>query len=401
MKMNILQMTTYDVDKPDHGGKLRCHHIRRALRQHFDVQTLSFEWGDGFDASTMCVMLDKARWETIGIDVPLSDWGICTYLEKDNACYQKVCSLLSEYAPDVILLEQPFLWPLLERLMQDAVIPTDVKLIYSSHNIEIGMKRKIYKDFYAPDVAFRYVEYVDSMEKAAILTCTAAMAVSSVDAAYVNAFSPGKPVRVFLNGHVQPAPTPEDEKWEARFAAQRNNWVYVASWHPPNINGLRDLVMALARYSDSMEGIVLWVLGGVGNGLKATTPGFRQEDYPWLRILGLVSGDDIESAILSSSGVVLPIWEGGGSNLKTAQALLSEKCVLGSEFSFRGFEHCAQEPGVMLAPDADGLAKLLVTTAPQALYPRSDNVQALKWERILESLPAFIHETVCADSGTH
>lgn len=399
--MKILQMSTYNVDKPDHGGKLRCHHIRRVLRQHFDVQTLSFEWGDGFDASTMCVMLDKARWETIGIDGMLADWGICTYFEKDNACYEKVCVLLREYAPDAILLEHPFLWPLIERFMQDAVIPSNIKLIYSSHNIEIGMKRKIYQDLYAPDVAARYTEYVDGIEKAAIRSCSAAMVVSSQDAAYVNALATGKPVRVFPNGHTQPAPTPEDDKWQARFAAQGNNWVYVASWHPPNINGLRDLVMALARHADSREGIVLWVLGGVGNGLEATTPGFRLEDYPWLRILGPVSGDDIESAILSSSGVVLPIWEGGGSNLKTAQALLSGKCVLGSEFSFRGFEHCAQEPGVMLAPDAESLAKLLVTTAPQALYARSDNVQALIWERTLESLPAFIHETVYADSGTH
>lgn len=399
--MKILQMTTYNVDKPDHGGKLRCHHIRRALRQHFDVQTLSFEWGDDFDASTMCIMLDKAHWETIGIDGPLSDWGICNYFEKENACYKKVCALLREYAADVILLEQPFLWPLLERLMREAVIRSDVKLIYSSHNIEIGMKQKIYRDIYAPDVALRHAEYVDRMEKAAILTCSAAMAVSLTDAAYVNALAPGTPVRVFLNGHTQPAPTPEDEKWKARFADQEANWVYVASWHPPNINGLRDLVMALVRHADSMGEIALWVLGGVGNGLEATTPGFRSEDYPWVRIIGPVSGDDIESALLSSSGVVLPIWEGGGSNLKTAQALLSGKCVLGSEFSFRGFEHCAQEPGVMLAPDAEGLAKLLVTTAPQALYARSDNVQALKWERILESLPAFINETVCANSGTH
>lgn len=399
--MKILQMATYNVDKPDHGGKLRCHHIRRVLRQHFDVQTLSFEWGDGFDASTMCVMLDEARGKAIGIDGPLSDWGICTYLEKEKVCYQKVCALLSEYAPDVILLEQPFLWPLLERLMQDAVIPTDVKLIYSSHNIEIGMKRKIYQDLYSVEVAVRHTEYVDRMEKAAIHTCLAAMAVSSADAAYVNAIAPEKPVRVFLNGHTQPTSTPEDEKWEARFATQEANWVYVASWHPPNINGLRDLVMALACYSsESMDGLALWVLGGVGDGLKATVPGFRQEDYPWLHILGPVSGDDIESAILSSSGVVLPIWEGGGSNLKTAQALLSGKCVLGSEFSFRGFEHCAHEPGVMLAPDAEGLAKLLVTTSPsQMLYGRSDNVQKLKWERILESLPVFIHATVCAVSG--
>jgi hypothetical protein len=112
-----------------------------------------------------------------------------------------------------------------------------------------------------------------------------------------------------------------------------------------------------------------------------------------------VSGDDIESAILASSGVVLPIWEGGGSNLKTAQALLSNKCVVGSEFSFRGFEQCADEPGVFLAEQAEDLAKLLLSTTPQSSYFRGDNVQALKWERILDPLPRFIYETVFANKG--
>lgn len=392
--MKILQMTTYNVDEMDHGGKLRCHHIRRVLRQHFNVQTLSFGWGALEDVSTMSVILDQAQWEKFGIDGPISDWGICIYLEKDNACYQKLCVLIHDYKPDVILLEQPFLLPLLKRFIQDSVVHSNIKLIYSSHNIEIGMKKKIYEDLYAPEVADRYSNYVDGMEKEAIYLCTAAMAVSFTDAAYVEAISPGKPVRVLFNGHSQPSPTPEDQKWEELFASHANNWVYVASWHPPNINGLRDFVMALKSHLDSMDSHVLWVLGGVGPGLEATTPEFKQEDYPWLRILGPVSGDDIESAILASSGVVLPIWEGGGSNLKTAQALLSNKCVIGSEFSFRGFEQCANEPGVLLAQRAEDLAKILVSATPQSLYARGDNVHALKWERILEPLPGFINETV-------
>jgi hypothetical protein len=397
--MKILQMTTYNVDKLDHGGKLRCHHIRRALRQFFDVQTLSFEWGNSVDVSTIQVILDQSYWGDFGIDGPLSDWGICTYLDKDTACYQKVCSLVREYKPQVILLEQPFLWPLIERFIRDEVLGSDVKLIYSSHNIEIGMKRKIYNDLYSVELADRYAEYVDGMEKASIRSCNVAMAVSQTDAAYVEALAPGKPVRVFLNGHSQPSSTSEDDKWRARFTDHANNWVYVASWHPPNINGLRDLVMELAKRSDSISSNVLWVFGGVGLGLQATTPGFKQEDYPWLRIMGPVGGDDIESAILASSGVVLPIWEGGGSNLKTAQALLSKKCVIGSEFSFRGFEQCADEPGVFLAEQAEELAKLLLSTTPQSSYLRGDNVQALKWERILDSLPGFIYETVCANKS--
>lgn len=396
--MRILQVTTYDVERPDHGGKLRSHQIRRSLRKRFDVQTLSFEWSDHVDTSTLAVKLDQAHWDACGIDGTLSDWGICSFLETDEACYRQVRALIGRYEPDAVLIEQPFLWPLIERFLCDGVLGHGARVIYSSHNVEIDMKRKIYQDTYPPDVASRHVAHVDAIERGVIRACSAAIAVSASDAAYVAEICPEKPLRVYFNGHSRLVSTAEDCKWQARFASQSRNWVYVASWHPPNINGLRDLVGALATLGNRND-CALWVLGSVGNGLEATTPGFDATAYPWLHIVGPVSGEDIDSAILCSSGVVLPVWEGGGSNLKTAQALLSGKCVLGSEFSFRGFEHCMEEAGVSLTRDADGLARLVVNTIPQANYARSGNVHALEWESILESLPGFIQEVVFQDDG--
>ena len=148
-----------------------------------------------------------------------------------------------------------------------------------------------------------------------------------------------------------------------------------------------------------MKNKALWVLGSVGSCFLGEAVDFRQEDFPWLHILGPVSSDDITSAIMCSSGVILPLWEGGGSNLKTAQALLSGKCVLGSNFSFRGFEHFSNEPGVSLAPDAGGLARLLVEAHPLKKYSRTESVKLLTWEYVLETLPTFIHDVVVQDDG--
>lgn len=390
--MKILQMTTYGVDFPDHGGKLRSHHIRKALRTTFDVQTLSFEWHDIENADSLSATLNKSRWSEFGIDGMLSDWGICTYLEKDEKFYARVCEHVRSYSPDVILLEQPFLWPLVERFLQDGVVSAATKVIYSSHNVEVVMKRKIYQDLYSSDLALHYTSYVDRIEQGVIKACSAGIAVSEKDANYINEISPETPVRVYLNGHSLLSSSPEDEKWRARFATQDKNWVFVGSWHPPNINGLSDLVSALAELEGGVGSMALWVLGSAGNGLLATVEGFCAENYPWLKIMGPVSSDDIESAILCSNGVVLPVWEGGGSNLKTAQALLSGKCVLGANFSFRGFEHCVDEPGVFLADDADRLASLMIDTNPADRYVRGDAVRALEWECVLKTLPGFVNE---------
>lgn len=386
-------MTTYDIEQPDHGGKLRSHHIRRSLRTSFDVETLSFEWQDKDDASTFAIKLNQQRWSEFGINGIICDWGINLYLDNVDHLYKQICTHIEKFNPDVIMLEQPFLWPLAKKLSNDKVLSGDIKIIYSSHNIEFSMKHQVYQESFLPEVAIKYAEYVDNIERNVIKECDGALAVSSLDADYITEVSLNARVKIYANGHSRPIHGVEDNKWEARFSDRDINWVYVGSWHPPNINGLRDLVLALSRIKEE-KNFALWVLGGVGNALIATTPDFDIADYPWLKITGLVSAEDIDSAILCSNGVVLPVWEGGGSNLKTSQALLSSKCILGAEFSFRSFEKYAHENGVFLVKDADNLAQLLNTIHPDQCYDRSKEVDALEWEGVLQSLPDYIHEIV-------
>lgn len=388
--MKILQITTYDIENPDHGGKIRSHYIRKSLRRKYEIETLSFEWRDAEDCSSLCAFLDQARWPMLGIEGVTCDWGIFTYLEKTSEAFATVAQNVRLFAPDVLLVEQPFLWPLAEKFLAQGVVSPSIKVIYSSHNIEVGMKCKIYSDVLSEEKAQQYTTYVDEMERGIIKSCVGALAVSVKDAEYIHELAPDTPVRVFLNGHTGPVATDVDTLWRAKFASRKTNFVFVGSWHPPNINGLKQLVEAMPTNIPSAS-FALWVLGNVGNGLKAI-PGFDVNRYPWLHLMGPVEARDIDAAILHASGVVLPIWEGGGSNLKTAQALLSGKCVLGSEFSFRGFEHCAHEPGVFLANDAVGLACLLTETEPEITYVRSAAVKGLEWDTILEPLPAYFAE---------
>jgi FkbM family methyltransferase len=398
-RSKILQMTTYSLDNPDHGGKLRSYHIRQVLRARFDVQTLSFQWEEYSDSSTKSVVLDSRKRGTLGIDGVTSDFGINTYLDAEANCYLQVCNLVRDYSPDAIILEQPFLWPLIERFIHDGIIHREIKLIYSSHNIESDIKREIYKKYYPAIIGTKYAAYVDAVEKAAIRGCSGAIAVTSSDAAYMLDVCSNKRITVYANGHSRLGATSEDEKWRNHFVVQERNWVFVGSCHPPNINGLRDLLAALKLRDDSMSDVALWVLGSVGNCFLNEAVNFRQKDFPWLHIVGPMTNDDITSAIMCSSGIILPIWEGGGSNLKTAQALLSGKCVLGSDFSFRGFEHFRNEAGVSLTSDAGGLARLLIETHPLKHYPRTESVSSLEWECILETLPEFVHDLVVQDDG--
>ncbi|MET4759013.1 hypothetical protein [Endozoicomonas sp. NE40] len=307
--MKILQMTTYDLEQPNHGGKLRSYHIRQKLRESFDVETLSFEWDNRNNYETFQVTLDQGKWEELDLNGLLIDWGICTYLEYYNELYTHVMANVKSYDPDVIFLEQPFLWPLVKRLMVDKVVSPNTKIIYSSHNIEVGMKQKIYFDAFPTKVAQAYTDRVDTMEREVITSAHAALAVSKNDSDYISELAPNISVRVFPNGNSKPVNNEQTQKWQKIFSYSECNWVFIGSWHPPNINGLRSLLEAMPDDVDSTR-LSLFVLGGAGDGLLSMK-GFCQEKYPYLNILGPVSGDDIDAAIMNSSGIV-PTGLGGG-----------------------------------------------------------------------------------------
>ncbi|GHU37435.1 hypothetical protein AGMMS50256_35380 [Betaproteobacteria bacterium] len=385
----ILQLTTYDIETPNHGGKIRAHQIRRSLRSKFHVETLSFEWSQKDDASSFSVQLNTSRYITEVGNGLLSDWGICQYLDTYPDITEKIFAKIKNYCPDILFVEQPFLWSFVENLIRSGAVPADIFIVYSSHNIESDLKRKIYFDNFQEQDAIRYLDYVDSIEKAIISRSDVVLAVSETDAAYIKEFNRDVPIRVYANGHSRPRLFGAKTEWIKKFRAggAGPNWVFVGSYHPPNINGLRDFLAAIPPDFDT-DKFALWVLGGAGDGLKAM-PGFDPLAYPCLHIAGPVSDEDIDSAINTATGILLPIWEGSGSNLKTAQALLSGKCVVATRYAFRGFEHYLNEPGVFTADRAVDLVNLAMTPHLETEYIRERASVELSWDNVLETLPIF------------
>jgi hypothetical protein len=387
--MKILQITTYDLDKRDHGGRLRAFHIRDILRRQNNVQTLCFDWGDVEDFSSLKVVLDRSKWSQLGIDRLRHDWAINLYLDNNEKVFNNIANQVGNFAPDMLLLEGPFLWPMVQRLLSVGALSASTPVIYSSQNIEVALKSKIYNDSYPNNIANRYTQIVDEIEKGIINYCSASLAVSENDAAYIRDLCPEKPLKIYLNGHTPPQLNQKSEKWRTLFSTYKTNWVFVASRHVPNVNGLLCLIEAMpAKVSD--HSFALWVFGEVGSALLERT-GFKHSHYPWVQILGHMDSQDIDAAILESTGLTLPIWEGGGSNLKTAQALLSGKCIIGSKFSFRGFEQFTQENGVRLEDSPNELAQALLDTgSTQMNYVRGQRVNELEWSTVLATLPQFM-----------
>lgn len=386
----ILQMTTYPIDKPDHGGKLRSHNIRKVLRKDFDVQTLSFDIQENESIDDLKVILSSQQISKVVGHYYFYDWGINNYLV-NTQLKQTIFENVKKFNPDIVLAEQGFLWPLIKEMMAEGILKKDIFIIYSSQNIEYQMKEEIYQDTFDGEELENYVTHVKNMEYDIIRSSDMILAVSNYDKNYIQNIVPQTPVYLYRNGHNGIETDIQKDEWLKKFKSSKRNFVYIASWHGPNINGLYKLVENGLLELDSKE-VSIWILGSVGPGLLQTKNIVLEEDSP-LKIIGPTESDDIDGAILASTGIVLPIWEGGGSNLKTAQALLSGRKIIASNFAFRGFEEFLDEKELYISDEPKTLIEYMLNMETE--YDdivRDNSINGLLWDNLLSSLSDTINK---------
>jgi glycosyltransferase involved in cell wall biosynthesis len=128
--------------------------------------------------------------------------------------------------------------------------------------------------------------------------------------------------------------------------------LFVSSAHPPNARGFIDL--AERAQGHPLRGGELLICGKVGPMIQASTGLLRTgRILDHARILGWVDATLLEALYAASHVVILPKTHGGGSNLKTAEALASGRPVVATRKAFIGFERFIHLPGVFVTEEPD------------------------------------------------
>ncbi|WP_131120343.1 glycosyltransferase family 4 protein [Lichenihabitans psoromatis] len=119
-----------------------------------------------------------------------------------------------------------------------------------------------------------------------------------------------------------------------------------------------------------------------------------------LILLGEIDHAGKQAAFTAADVAILPITAGRGSNLKTAEALLSHLPIVATRSAFRGFEPLMNEPGVEVVDDTDyaGFQNAIAKLTASCREPpgrRSERVDALcTWagqtERFLPQFEAWL-----------
>lgn len=398
----MLILGPWPTGKLLNGGQMRCAAIADAYRQdkHI-VQVTGFYDPTNTPAGNIAaddIKLMPGVGDIMSQGAAQSRWEAVAMAPDSIAAFRQK---IKDFLPDVLQFEEPALWPVVRRLLQEGELD-GVAVIHSSYNFETLAWQDLRTA--GAEVDDAAIAYVASIEKEIAQECDLIAAVSEED---VQAFSRLGAASVVLaaNGTEGVTGSPAVNVLRCYLANQAPYALFVSSAHPPNAYGM--VALAAQCTSRPVRHGEIVVCGGVG-GLMRQSPRFRQASavLEGARYLGWVDTDLRNALYSEASVIVLPKVLGGGSNLKTAEALISGRPIVATALAFRGFEDCADWPGVHIEDDADqfwAVADDFLSGVRRAPIRSGDALNRLRWTECLKPLVAATERVVASGNlrSTH
>lgn len=364
----VVQLTTYPLRSPRHGGQLRCAAIRARYRDSgIDVRTIAVMHEDTYRG--------ERESDDIGLPAAFPGWNAALSrftdlqtgdaLAGDGRAFREFASRMAQARPDAIQLEQPWLYPAVRRWL-DECVPRDAArplLVYSSQNIEWKLKRDEMPAGFADARAYaREIARVEALERAVIAAADLVVACTDEELAELRAIDASPTRRAWVTARNAIAPFAFDAERVAameRRLGLRRYPLFVGSAHPPNVEGFWQMLAPSLAFLRPGEKIV--VAGGVGHVLRQHRRfvAWSGINEPRLAVLGEVPHEDLVALLGGAGAILLPITTGGGSNLKTAEAIYSGRPVLATPHALRGYGDARHWPTITVAAEADAFRRAL------------------------------------------
>lgn len=243
-----------------------------------------------------------------------------------------------DYIPDAIIFDHPWLWTEAKRLKEKY---PETKIIHASHNLEWKVKQSLLADLSDPWKT-QAIDIVRNAEEEIAKEADLIVAIKKDEADWFIA-NGAENVIVANNG---------TNSFPQEIESQKTYALVVGSGHPPNVEGSIKYLKDATEWLP--EGTDLIFVGSMCDSLHGMLGEERNNDRDTtIRFLGKRSNDELDKLIKSANVILLPIPYGGGSNLKTAEALCSGRPIVGTEISFRGFESFKTSTNTSIADEIE------------------------------------------------
>jgi hypothetical protein len=389
--VRLLDLATYPIARPISGRQLRRNAMMRAYR-------------DAGIAVRLCAVYDRRGWDDDDIDpwdlpfdagqhafrpelAPADDLRAGLFAAEDDVTFGHIAALVDRFAPDIIQLEQPWCWPVVERLL-GRLSRSRPKIVYSAHDVEGPWRRQMLADHSGGEPI---CQLVDTVETAAARGADLVLAVAASDADAFRAMGV-RVVHLVANGvDERRAAADVTAGWRAQLGPEPIA-LFVAGEHPANAAGFMDLLGPALAFLPPDRRIT--VVGKVATPLAASPAFQRWEGINRSRIYlpGPLADDDLAALLAEARVILLPITAGRGSTIRTAEALHAGRAVLGTSLAFRGFERFLGLPEVHCDDDPADFKRRLLELLEAPLPQPGDAAlrRELLWSATLRELPALV-----------
>ncbi|MBP4044684.1 glycosyltransferase [Chromobacterium violaceum] len=322
------------------------------------------------------------------IDNPflMDDWGISELFSKNDTFYTALSSEIKE-KPEWIHVEQPWLFDFAIRYKKENNLK-DVPISYGSQNIEYQLKIGILNSYMGKKFADDGGVKVKNCEINALKNANIVYCVSENDQKWSRKYTKAE-VILAQNGVRSMQLGINDIINANKVTGNHKNVLYCASAHPPNIQGFFNIFENGIGFLSPNEKIV--VAGSASDCIST--------DNRFSRISGLknhfigagqVSDSCLNGLINNCHVIALPITHGGGTNLKTAEAIWSGKYIVATPTAMRGFERFIESKGVFVSSSPSEFCTNLqkaMSSPPLTLSAEDINTRRIVlWEETLKEM---------------
>lgn len=392
----VLIFSSYPIDNPVSGGQKRAAALVSAYKKSGDeVRFVSVYHPAAYEERGKDhILLAEEKYLNEFYDAPYaSDIIAGEAIDRDVHVRSAVAEIILSFRPHAIQFEQVFVAAGLMRLLEDMGLKPIIVL--SSHNIEYEMKKNIYENLGQNDKkAMSYLAKLKSTEEKASKFANLVVAVSQSDVTAHISLGARRTVLV-PNGINRASSTSLSTNRIRNIFAEEGiakKILFVGSLHPPNWQGFEQYI----GYDLSFlpKGAAIVVVGSVSRHFEENRK-FKPKSAA--KLFGIVDESTLGALVKESDVIVLPISSGGGSNLKTAEAISSGKLIVATDFALRGFDKYRYLPTIRVASTAEDFRNKIITALDDSAHLTGKSLKlarTVEWKYITQPMVNSVNRLI-------
>jgi glycosyltransferase involved in cell wall biosynthesis len=390
---NILLLTHIGAENPKSGGEQRISAIIKNYERHGHKVIVSGVAGNvAYNGMHELLPMPKQPiLESFFYPITaMEDYCVGKFSASESSkMLRHIQRIIHETKIDFIQIEMPWFIELALLIKKKINLCAGAKIIYSSHNVESPLKQKIYLDlngFSSPHEDARMA--VEELERMAVIESDKVFTVSDYDSqVYRQLYNKQAcitPNGTYVNG--------EDDRLHCpfsgitNFSANKRYVCYVASGYKPNVDSFYSVFSGGSPFH---SGLKLMIIGSAGSSIR--------NHADWKKLGNLINHiifwENVKQAELGkllafSSAIVIPITHGGGSSLKTADALMAGVPVITTSVGIRGFESYIGQTNIFIADSPIQFKSEISRVIEKDLPPITR--EGLDWQSCLAPMLGYV-----------